>query len=156
MCLGIDLINNIFSMTKMCIKFMLCFQRSVIDWAKDHRLHHKYSDTDIDPHNINRGFFFSHLGWLLYERHPESKKKLKEVDVSDLLADPILAFQHKYYLSFMPFITFFLPTIIPMLLWNETFENAFCVNMLQYVVALNTIALINSAAHRFGSRPFDR
>ncbi|GBP32239.1 Acyl-CoA Delta(11) desaturase [Eumeta japonica] len=42
----------------------LACQNSIIDWVRKHRLHHKYSDTDADPHNASRGFFFSHVGWL--------------------------------------------------------------------------------------------
>lgn len=29
-------------------------QFSIIWWARDHRVHHKYSDTDADPHNASR------------------------------------------------------------------------------------------------------
>lgn len=32
----------------------MTFQYSLINWARDHRVHHKYSDTDADPHNIRR------------------------------------------------------------------------------------------------------
>lgn len=39
-------------------------------WVRDHRQHHKYSDTDADPHNASRGFFFSHVGWLMSKKHP--------------------------------------------------------------------------------------
>lgn len=39
-------------------------------WVRDHRQHHKYSDTDADPHNASRGFFFSHIGWLMSKKHP--------------------------------------------------------------------------------------
>ena len=28
------------------------------------RLHHKASETNGDPHNALRGFFFAHMGWL--------------------------------------------------------------------------------------------
>jgi stearoyl-CoA desaturase (Delta-9 desaturase) len=57
----------------MALKVMLLFfqtialQNSVIEWVRDHRVHHKFSDTNADPHNSNRGFFFSHMGWLLCE-----------------------------------------------------------------------------------------
>lgn len=27
---------------------------SVIDWARDHRVHHKYTETDADPYNATR------------------------------------------------------------------------------------------------------
>lgn len=132
------------------------FQYSAISWAKDHRVHHKFTDTDADPYNIKRGFFFAQLGWILYESHPEFKKKLKTIDISDLMADPLLVFQDKYYYFVMPLITFVLPTLIPIVLWNETFLNAFCVNVLQFICTVHTTGFINSVAHLWGSKPYDR
>jgi len=32
-------------------------QGSIFHWARDHRVHHLYSDTIADPHDANRGFF---------------------------------------------------------------------------------------------------
>ena len=46
-------------------------QGSIYHWVRDHRVHHKYSDTDADPHNINNGFFFSHIGWLMTKKNNE-------------------------------------------------------------------------------------
>lgn len=34
-------------------------QNSLYIWCRDHRVHHKFSETDGDPHNTNRGFFFA-------------------------------------------------------------------------------------------------
>lgn len=76
--------------------FFFLNKDSAIDWARDHRVHHKYSETDADPHNSNRGFFFCHIGWLLCRKHPAVKDKGEGIDLSDLYADPILAFQKKY------------------------------------------------------------
>lgn len=73
----------------------MAFQNDVIEWSRDHRVHHKYSETDADPHNAKRGFFFSHVGWLLVRKHPEVKEKGKKVNVDDLLADPVLRIQRK-------------------------------------------------------------
>jgi len=70
-------------------------QNSVLIWARDHRQHHKYSDTDADPHNSTRGFFFSHCGWLLMRKHPDVIAKGKTIDISDLEADPIVMFYSK-------------------------------------------------------------
>ncbi len=68
----------------------------MITWCKWHRAHHKFTDTAADPHNIaGRGFFFAHMGWLLVRPTPEYMAKRDEVDVSDLLSDPVLAFQKK-------------------------------------------------------------
>lgn len=58
-------------------------------------MHHKYSETDADPHNATRGFFFSHVGWLLVKKHPEIKAKGHNVDMTDLWSDPVLKFQKK-------------------------------------------------------------
>lgn len=32
----------------------MAFQNHAIEWARDHRVHHKYSETDADPHNATR------------------------------------------------------------------------------------------------------
>lgn len=62
-------------------------------WVRDHRQHHKYSDTDADPHNANRGFWFSHVGWLCVRKHPKVLEYGKKIDMSDLDADPYIMFQ---------------------------------------------------------------
>lgn len=33
------------------------FQNHIYEWARDHRAHHKFTDTDADPHNATRGKF---------------------------------------------------------------------------------------------------
>ena len=71
------------------------FQHSIIKWSRDHRLHHKFSETDADPHNAKRGFFFSHIGWLLFEKHPLCVSQGKTVDVSDLNNDPVCSIQRR-------------------------------------------------------------
>merc|ERR1719225_824305 len=43
-------------------------QGTIVHWARDHRTHHLYSDTIADPHDANRGFFFSHVGWLITKK----------------------------------------------------------------------------------------
>lgn len=103
-----------------------------------------------------RGFFFAHVGWLLVRKHPEIKAKGKEIDMSDLYADPILVFQHKYYLIVMPLIAFILPTVVPMYFWGETFSSAFYSNLFRYAFVLNATWFVNSAAHFFGNKPFDK
>lgn len=128
----------------------------MVDWARDHRVHHKYSETDADPHNPTRGLFFAHIGWLLVRKHPDVKVKGKGIDISDLYADPILKYQKKYYYYLMVLLCFILPTAMPMYVWNETFVNAFCINITRYTLGLNVIWLINSVAHLYGHKPYDK
>ncbi|XP_023246138.1 acyl-CoA Delta(11) desaturase-like isoform X2 [Copidosoma floridanum] len=135
----------------------LAFQDSAIDWARDHRMHHKYSETDADPHNATRGFFFSHVGWLLCRKHPQVREKGKGLDMSDLYSDPILHFQKKYYIYLMPIVCFVIPMLIPVYLWNETWTNAYFIpTILRYTFTLNMTWLVNSAAHLFGNKPYDK
>lgn len=112
--------------------------------ARDHRVHHKYSETDADPHNATRGFFFSHVGWLLCRKHPDVIAAGKKLDISDLRADPILKFQKDHYMTLMPLLCFVLPTIIPVYCWGETWANAwFVATMFRYTFILNVTWLVS-------------
>lgn len=70
-------------------------QNHIYEWCRDHRVHHKFTETNADPHNATRGFFFAHMGWLLCKKHDAVKVKGKTVDLSDLEQDPIVVFQRK-------------------------------------------------------------
>lgn len=135
----------------------LAFENSIYEWSRDHRVHHKYSETDADPHNALRGFFFAHVGWLLCRKHPDVKTKGKQIDLSDLYADPVVRFQHRFYLPTVAFFCFLMPTLIPYLGWNETLYNSFYIcSLLRYVITLHATWLVNSAAHMWGRRPYDK
>lgn len=131
-------------------------QNSVYTWSRDHRVHHKYSETDADPHNIKRGFFFAHMGWLCCRKHPDVKEKGKLIDMSDLEANPYVMFQHKHFWWMAITFTVLAPTMIPVLLWGERFWTAFVLAfMVRYVITLHGTWLVNSAAHYYGERPYD-
>ncbi|CAH2245022.1 acyl-CoA Delta(11) desaturase-like [Pararge aegeria] len=131
-------------------------QNSAIVWVRDHRMHHKYSETDADPHNSKRGFFFSHMGWLAVRKHPEIKAKRHTLDMNDLWSDPLLRFQYKYFAFLGALFGIAIPSYIPTL-WGEKLENAFfVVGILRYVYSLHGTWLVNSAAHIWGMRPYDK
>ncbi|CAD5220076.1 unnamed protein product [Bursaphelenchus okinawaensis] len=135
----------------------LAFQNDVIEWSRDHRCHHKWTDTDADPHNTNRGFFFSHMGWLLMRKHPKITEMGKKLDLSDLYANPILVFQKNHFLTLSLLITALLPTAIPVYFWGEKAYVAFyCAVVLRYTWTLHATWFINSVAHMFGYKPYDK
>ncbi|CAG2108964.1 unnamed protein product, partial [Medioppia subpectinata] len=135
----------------------LAFVSSIYEWSRDHRLHHKHSDTDADPYNSRRGFFFSHIGWLFYRKHPDVIAKGKTIDVSDLLADPVVSFQHKYYYLLVLLIWGLGPAYVPYWLWSESLWCSwFVAVMLRYCISLNLSCLVNSAAHMYGMKPYDK
>src|SRR5262245_54952250 len=43
-------------------------QKGPLWWAANHRNHHRYSDTDRELHSPKRGFWWSHVGWILADR----------------------------------------------------------------------------------------
>nr|CAI5859636.1 unnamed protein product [Callosobruchus analis] len=143
------------------IILLMCFsaagQNSIVQWVRDHRVHHKFSETDADPHNSNRGFFFSHVGWLMLKKHPEVLSKGKTVDFSDLLKDPLVAFHERHFIWFKIFFAFLLPTIIPPYLYGETWYSSIMgICFVRYVVLLNSTWAVNSFAHFYGNKPYDR
>ncbi|XP_063697470.1 acyl-CoA Delta-9 desaturase-like [Culicoides brevitarsis] len=132
-------------------------QGSIYDWSRDHRVHHKYMDTDADPYNAKRGFFFSHIGWLMVKKHPDVVAKGKCIDMSDLEADPVVMFQRKYFIPLMILCCFYLPTYIPVWLWSESASTAFYVcAVFRYVFVLNGVWCVNSVAHIWGMKPYEK
>uniref|UniRef100_A0A8D8V0D8 Acyl-CoA Delta(11) desaturase n=1 Tax=Cacopsylla melanoneura TaxID=428564 RepID=A0A8D8V0D8_9HEMI len=135
----------------------MAFQNHIYEWVRDHRVHHKFTDEDADPHNSRRGFFFSHMGWLLVRKHPDVKLRGRTVDMSDLDKDWVVMFQMKYYLILMPVCCFLIPALIPWYFFNETWSNSWYVSaMLRYTLSLHFTWLVNSAAHIWGVKPYDK
>ena len=84
-------------------------------WSRGHRAHHRYTDTELDPYNAHKGFFYSHIGWMLLK----PRRKPGVADVSDLSKNPVIKWQHKYYLPMILIVAFGIPTVIPWLFWND-------------------------------------
>ena len=68
------------------------FQQSALKWSSQHRDHHQYVDTDRDPYDISRGFWYAHVGWILFWKHP-----INYDNVKDLQQNALVMSQHKHY-----------------------------------------------------------
>jgi stearoyl-CoA desaturase (delta-9 desaturase) len=139
---------------------MLCIsnanQSSILHWCKDHRVHHKYTETNADPHNATRGFFFSHIGWLWLKKEKDVSKAGKEMDFSDLTDDPIVYWQHKCDPWFQQFMCFYVPAKVANYFWGEDFYLAFLVaGCARYIFVKHCTFMVNSAAHLYGDHPYD-
>src|SRR5579871_2573570 len=131
------------------VQFLLAFvgttaaQKGPLWWAGHHRAHHRYSDTDRDIHSPQKGFWWSHVGWVLCDRYGPTDLDM----VPDLAAYPELRFLDKYNaigpwsMGIAAFLIggwsglvfgFFGSTV---LLWHATFT-------------------VNSLNHTFGTRRF--
>ena len=114
-----------------------------------------FLQTDADPHNAQRGFFFSHIGWLLVKKHKDIVEAGKKLTFDDLLEDPVVVFQKKLDPWINLFMCFVFPGLVCML-WGDNFWNGYwTAGALRYICVLHFTWLVNSAAHFFGDRPYD-
>jgi stearoyl-CoA desaturase (delta-9 desaturase) len=126
-------------------------ENSVLNWCSDHRYHHRFVDTDDDPYNILRGGLYAHIGWIFYKK--DRDEKIRFNNIPDLLKDPLVRWQDKYYLHLVVLAGFALPTLVgfavgrPLggLLWG---------GFLRCVVVQHATFFINSLAHMWGERPY--
>lgn len=112
----------------------MAFQNAIYEWTRDHRAHHKFTDTNADPHSASRGFFFAHMGWLLCKKHPDVKKCGEKIDMKDLERDPVVMFQKKYYVLLMPLCHTVIPVAFSVYFIGVDFYTAWCFNMFRYIV----------------------
>jgi stearoyl-CoA desaturase (Delta-9 desaturase) len=131
-------------------QFLLAFgatsaaQKGPLWWAGHHRVHHRYADTDADLHSPKRGFWWSHVGWILCDKYGATQRD----EIKDFAKYPELRFLDKHdwigpwtlgvacYLigGWSGLVVgFFASTIV---LWHTTFT-------------------VNSLAHLFGRRVYD-
>ncbi len=95
--------------------------------GRGHRAHHRYTDTDLDPYGAHFGLFWSHLGWMLIK----PRRKPGVADISDLRKNPVIKFQHKFYIPMLLFFGFGLPTLVAGLGWGDWRGGFFFAGMLR-------------------------
>lgn len=144
------------------VKFVLMLansianQGSIFHWARDHRTHHLHSDTVADPHDANRGFFYSHVGWLLVQKPREVVAAGRKLDCSDLLKDPLVMFQKRADPWWNLAWCFAVPAFACVYLFGDTLWNGFLyAGVLRYVYVLHCTWSVNSIVHAFGPSPYD-
>uniref|UniRef100_A0A060T7B2 Acyl-CoA desaturase n=1 Tax=Blastobotrys adeninivorans TaxID=409370 RepID=A0A060T7B2_BLAAD len=125
---------------------------SVKWWSNGHRTHHRYTDTDKDPYNAKRGFWFSHMGWMMFKQNPKLKGRC---DISDLICDPIIRWQHRYYIWIMAAMSFVFPSVVAGLCWGDYLGGFVFAGILRQFVVHQSTFCVNSLAHWLGEQPFD-
>jgi stearoyl-CoA desaturase (delta-9 desaturase) len=86
--------------TGRVFQFFLAFlggtaaQKGCLWWAAHHRHHHKHSDDEDDVHSPTlRGFYWSHVGWVVADTYRGTREEL----VRDFSKYPELVFLNTYY-----------------------------------------------------------
>jgi Delta-9 acyl-phospholipid desaturase (EC 1.14.19.-) len=127
-------------------------QNSALHWSSDHRIHHRHvDDNDVDPYSAKRGFWFSHLGWMLREYHPDRYGDYS--NCRDLQKDKIVMWQHKHYLALTLATNFGFPIAFG-LLHGDVWGAILLVGFTRLVLSHHTTFFINSLAHVWGSQPY--
>jgi stearoyl-CoA desaturase (delta-9 desaturase) len=129
---------------------------SIHDWVFTHRVHHKGSDTDADPHNVLRGFTFAHLGWFVKRQHPLVDIESKKIDCKDIHDDPVAEFQHRHFEALRILFAFVFPVALTYYITGDSLLN--CILIAYFHRLMNNFhstGFINSASHLFGDRPYN-
>lgn len=128
------------------------FENSALTWCADHRQHHKHTDHEEDPYDISKGFFHAHMGWIMF--------KLGEpptfASVPDLERDPLVRWQHKYYVVIGVLAGFVLPAVLGWF-WGggEAALGAFLIaGVARTVFVHHSTFFINSLCHTLGKQPY--
>jgi stearoyl-CoA desaturase (delta-9 desaturase) len=124
-------------------------QNSALKWSADHRRHHANTDTDKDPYDINRGFLWAHVGWVLFkDGRAEDYSR-----VPDLAKNPRVAFQHRWYIPLAIVFGGVFPTAIAAL-WGDALGGFLVAGFLRLVFQYHATFSINSFAHKIGTQPY--
>lgn len=129
----------------------MALQNDIFNWASDHRRHHQYvDDNDRDPYSAGRGFWFSHIGWIL-RKYESGRGDFS--NIKDLQRDPVAAWQHRHYLTLVLLTNIGLPALIGYL-HGDIIASLLLAGLLRLVLSQHVTYLINSIAHMWGRQTY--
>lgn len=129
----------------------LSVQNSIKQWCSDHRNHHRYvDDPDTDPYSARRGFWFSHIGWMLRD-YPSGGTDFRNIE--DLEKDRVVNWQHRHYWILALLLNVGLPVAIGAVL-GDVVGALLLLGFVRLVFCHHTTFLINSLAHYWGKQPY--
>jgi len=126
-------------------------QNSILWWSSSHRVHHKYADKDWDPYNIQRGFWWAHILWIF---HRNEQRDDTFANSPDLMANPIVMWQHRWHKVILILGGFGLPTLIGAA-FGDPIAGLLWGGFTRIVVIHHTTFFVNSLAHYLGKPEFN-
>lgn len=127
----------------------LALQGGPLFWVATHRMHHAFTeDNERDPYSSNRGFWWSHMLWLVFPQGQTFDPEVHNSLVPKLAKNPYYSWLNQYY----PLLQIPLGLILYMLGgWSYVIYGI----AVRVVVLWHSTWLINSATHLWGYRNFD-
>jgi stearoyl-CoA desaturase (delta-9 desaturase) len=154
-------LEHFFALLGVC-----CLEDTPARWVAIHRIHHKHSDEQPDPHSPLVSFFWGHVGWLIYEHREHRHVMFYEKYARDLLRDPFYMALEKKLLWFWIYLghalLFYLAGLaIGWAVWGTLAAGAqFGLSILVWGVFVRTVAglhitwSVNSVGHLWGYRNY--
>ena len=126
-------------------------ENTILHWSSGHRVHHRHvDDVELDPYSAKRGFWFSHMGWMLREY----KSGIPNFDnVKNLMKDPIVMWQYKYYGPIVLVMNIGVPLALGFI-FGDVWGMLLLAGLLRIVTTHHVTFFINSIAHKWGSQPY--
>lgn len=140
------------------------FQGPPIPWVTIHRLHHRHSDEERDPHNATRGFYWSHMGWIT---RPPYRPWPSATFARDLAADPFYVWLDAGWHWFSIYLAHVLLLIGGSVMlshwagytWAQAFELGMSVLvwgvLIRHIYTWHITWCINSVTHLWGYRSYE-
>ena len=125
------------------------FQNSALKWCSDHRRHHTHCDNELDPYNINKGFLWAHIGWIMRKEPIDYIPRFG----GDMKTDKLILWQHKYYLVLAIFSGFALPLAYGLYMGSPVGGLALA-GFLRIVFVHHCTFFINSLCHIIGFQTY--
>ncbi len=126
----------------------LSLEGGPIFWVAVHRVHHQKSDQPGDPHSPRHGgFFWSHVGWIIFGEGNHTNTKLMSKYAPDLAKHRFYVWLNNWHwvpLAVLGVILFAIGGW-GMMLWGVCVRTVF---------GLHATWLVNSATHMWGRRRF--
>lgn len=121
------------------------WQGSALEWSVDHIQHHSHIDTEADPYNRRRGFWYSHIGWLVRRETGMPMARIPHF----LKNDKLVMLQHRWYVPIALVTSFVIPYLIC------GWRGLLLVGAVRIVALHHTTWFINSWAHTGKQRPYN-
>jgi stearoyl-CoA desaturase (Delta-9 desaturase) len=128
----------------------MAFQGPALVWGADHRRHHRFVDSKMDPHNIREGFFHAHMGWMLFH----DGECDAETYAPDLLKNKWVQWQNRNYVWLAIVMSFYFPMALGALYGNPM-GGLIIGGLLRLVFTQHCTFFINSLAHTVGSKTYN-
>ena len=126
-------------------------QNSILYWSSGHRVHHRHvDDIERDPYSAKKGFWYSHIGWMLRD-YPSSQTDYK--NVPDLLNDKLVMFQHNYYIPLVLATNLGIPALVGWAV-GDFWGVMLLGGLLRLIASHHVTFFINSLCHMWGKRPY--